>query len=444
MARPTFQIDQARLRGLRHEKGLTQTELAHKVARCLGTPDTATLARHYQRVEETGKTSSKYARALAEILGVSMPLLQGAEDPEKDLDPYSYLQYIRELLKEQLDKGTNEALCALDMRYRKQYDEEGWDFLTSDLAERIEQAQLVRNPRQITELVALTGITEQQLLAPANIRGFWFFAVRSRVFNCTEIVDGTSSLTLRVGDILKEHLEHLGNDSEIRLSRDQSWIRIEIVRPRVNDRMYIDIARTQPGENGLRWVDTSWREDFFLDPGLVENAYANADVVTDFSGRTAPGDPHRLRLIVTEHDGTYGNPLRRMVVRGEIDDLPVSLRESCAKEASVRILFMNWLTSGLRDALVPHLSRYPAGDWQISENDIGIDLMLKNRRNSNHGYFEVKYRIRLAEEVQPGAFARVPVRKHHIDKLQKDIKEWLTEGYVPYQTDTPVPDFEPL
>jgi len=444
MARPTFKIDQTRLRGLRQERGFTQVTLAEKVGTLLGKFDISTVARHYQRIEDTGQTSSKYAQALATILGVSVSMLQGTEDPDAGPDPYVYLEYVRQLLKEQLDSGTNNALNALDAQYRQQYDEDGWELLTSDLAERIEQAQLVRNPRQIAELVALTGITEQQLLAPANIRGFWFLAVKSRMFNSSEIIDGASLVTLRIGDILKEQLEHLGNDSHIRLYRDQPWTRIEVIRPRVNDRMYIDIARAQPGENGLRWIDTSWRDDFFLDPGLIEQAYANADVVTDFSGKTAPADPHRLRLVVTEHDGTYGEPLRRMVVRGEIDDLPAPVQENFANEASTRILFMNWLTSGLRDALVPHLALYPVADWKISANDIGIDIMFKNRRHSNHGYFEIKYRIMLAEEIQPGTYGRVPMRKHHVGKLQKDIERWLAKGCVPYQTDTPVPDFEPV
>jgi hypothetical protein len=330
------------------------------------------------------------------------------------------------------------------MQYRQRYHDDGWECLTDDLAERIEQAQLVRNPQQIAELVTLTGIPKEQLLAPANIRGFWFIAVRSRMLDCTEIVEGATSVTLRVGDILKEHLGHLGYDSEIHLQHDKPWTRIEIVRPRVNDRMYIDIARAQPGENGLRWIDTSWREDFVLTPGLIEQAYDNADVVTDFSGKTTPGDIHRLRLVVTEHDGTYGDPLRRMVVRGEIDNLPAALKETMAKEACSRLLFTNWLTSGLRDALVPHLVQHPAADWQISANRSGIDFKLKNRRESSHGFFEIKYRVTLTEEVRSNTFECVPVRKHHIDKLQKDIEEWLTEGYVPYETDTVVPNFEPV
>jgi transcriptional regulator with XRE-family HTH domain len=444
MGRPTFKIDQARLRGLRQEQGLTQTVLACKVAALLGTLSDPTQARQYQRIEKTGKTSVKYAKALATILNVSTSLLQGAEDPDTGPDPYSYVQHIRGLLKEQLDNGTSQALRVLDMQYRQRYHDDGWECLTDDLAERIEQAQLVRNPQEIAELVTLTGIPKEQLLAPANIRGFWFIAVRSRMLDCTEIVEGATSVTLRVGDILKEHLGHLGHDSEIHLRRDKPWTRIEIVRPRVNDRMYIDIARAQPGENGLRWIDTSWREDFVLTPGLIEQAYGNADVVTDFSGRTTPGDMHRLRLVVTEHDGTYGDPLRRMVVRGEIDNLPAAFKETIAKEACTRLVFTSWLTSGLRDALVPHLVQHPAANWQISANRSGIDFKLKNRRESNHGFFEIKYRLTLTEEVRSNTFECVPMRKHHIEKLKKDIEEWLTEGYVPYETDTVVPDFEPV
>ena len=66
---------------MREDKGLTQEALALKVARLLKRPDEGSPLRHYHRVEQTGQTSSAYAAALASVLGVSGPLLQGPEGP---------------------------------------------------------------------------------------------------------------------------------------------------------------------------------------------------------------------------------------------------------------------------------------------------------------------------------------------------------------------------
>ena len=82
MVRPAFRIDQARLRAVREEQGLSQATVARKVASLMGRPVTDSLTRHYQRIEDTGQTSSGYAKALAEVLSTSVPLLQCHENQE--------------------------------------------------------------------------------------------------------------------------------------------------------------------------------------------------------------------------------------------------------------------------------------------------------------------------------------------------------------------------
>jgi len=94
MARPSFAVDPIRLRALREENGLTQAALAARVAQQMSKPETDSLVRHCQRGEETGQTSLSYATALATVLSVSVPLLQGLEGS----DPNVYLQQMRTLL----------------------------------------------------------------------------------------------------------------------------------------------------------------------------------------------------------------------------------------------------------------------------------------------------------------------------------------------------------
>lgn len=441
MGRPKFKIDQVRLRALREELGLTQANVAQKVAQQLGTPDTQSLCRHYQRIEETGQTSSKYAKALATVLGVSVALLHGLEDPE----PPSYLEHIQRLLKAQLDGGTNHALQNLLARHAKDDEEYALAHLTEDIAERIEHVLLVRNPARMANLMQLTGLSEPELIAPANVRGFWFLSVSSRTLNCTEVVDGASPVSWRIGEIMAEYLSLRGSDSTVRMWHDKPWLRIEICCPRIRDRMLIDLTRCQPDATGLRWIEAGWRDEFFLLPAIIDHAYKTADVVTDFSNKTLPSDLHRLRLVVTEHIGLFSNEIRRMVVRGRIDNIPESVKENFAKECSSRLLFVNWLTSGLRDALMPHLAAYPASQWHVSTFDAAaVEIKCEDPRFPGAACAELRYRIMLAEEVGPSAFDRVPVRKSDIEQLQKHIEGWLAEGFSPADDDEPVPDFEPI
>lgn len=444
MGRPTFKIDEVRLLGLRQQKGMTQLVLAKKVAERLGTPAVRSdkdLVRHYQRIEEKGNPSCKYAEALASVLGVSLPLLQGLEVP----DPNYYLQHIQSLLKEQLDIGTNHALQGMLEHHAKGAEENALKWLTEEIAERIEQVQLVRNPDAIKNLIQLTGLPESELLSPANVRGFWFISVRSPTYNCTEIVDGASTVGFRIGEIMRELLSTHESDSVVRMRRDKPWIRIEIDRPRFRYATHIDVTRCQPDETGLRWIDNSWLDAFFVELPIIDSAYAHADVVTDFSEKTSPGDLHRLRLIVTEHDETSGKELRRMVIRGGIEDIPETVKENFARECSSRILFMSWLTPGLRDALMPHLAAHPASSWHVSTNGAAaVDIKLKDSRYPSSLFAVLLYRITLAEEVGRNAYDRVPVREKDLAQLQSKIEGWLAKDYSPTDDDEPLPGFEPI
>lgn len=438
MGRPSFAINPTRLRALREEKGLTQGALATSAAKLMCKPVTESLARHYQRIEETGQTSVGYATALADVLGVSVSLLQGLENP----DPNAYLRYVKTLLAQQLNAGQSQTLCDLLSQRARDDKEQALNHLAEDLAERIEQVQLVRNPTMVAELVALTKLSEGDLLAPANVRGFWFLSVKSRIINHSEVVDGVSALNYRIAEVMQSYLAALRDDSTIRMWYDRPWVRIEICRPRIRDRMLVDFTRCQPDVTGLRWVAPSWHDEFFLESGLVSSAFANADVVTDFMGRVAPADFGCLRFVVDEHDGTHGAPLRRMVVDGGVGQMPGYLKENFARDCSTRILFVNWLTNGLRKALMPHLAVNAALGWHVSVNGGAVEVSLKDPRNRGIIYAEMRYRITLAEETAAGKFEIVPVRDKELEELRQNIEAWLVEDDVDRDDVDERPDFE--
>jgi hypothetical protein len=171
----------------------------------------------------------------------------------------------------------------------------------------------------------------------------------------------------------------------------------------------------------------SWRDRFFLEPALTAAAYASADVVTGFDGRTAPADPRRLRFVIAEYAGMYEKVIGRTTVDGDVGAMPESLRESAARDGFTRGLFMNWLTEGLRATLLPRLGTRPPSAWLLRVNGAGVEISLRDSRGRDGIFAELQYRIVLAEETEAGQFDPVPVREKDLEGLQQQIRNWLAE-----------------
>jgi transcriptional regulator with XRE-family HTH domain len=442
MGRPTFKIDCKRLRRLRDEKGMTQLSLAMEASRLLGTAkcrDNATLISDYQRIERKGRTSRKTASALAAVLEVSVEVLQGIEGPE----PSDYLERIKKQLQKQFDKGATPSLIQALKHEAESDPDDALASLAEQIGERIETAQLGRNPSAIADLCTLTGLSESELLAPANVIGHWFVTVTSRICNRSDIIYGVSALGYHVKELVGSSLNHFGSDGVIQMWRDKPWFRLEIVRPRINDRMRIDFVRCQSDANGLRWIDSSWRDDFFIESDLINWAYSAANFVSDFSGKSAPGDLHRLRLRVTEHDGPYRQAGRQMIISRHFEEMPETVKENFKRESESHHLFVSWLVADLRRALALHLRMYPAQCWRVSGSAC-IDIHFTEPRFAPGSSGDLRYRISLVEEISTNEFVPVPWREIDKAKLREKIEDWLREG-LEHVTDTELlPCFKPI
>lgn len=445
MARPTFQIDQQRLRALRKEKDFTQLELATKAkAALLGDTNgqsNATLISCYQKIEATGKTSRKMATTLAKILDVSVELLKGNEQPE----PLDYLKRITSLLEEQIESKENSALQHTFARMADEGSDDPLPHLVKEISERIEAVQLGRNPSEITELVKLTGLSECELLKPANVLGHWFVTVKSYLGKKSYIFHDVSDVSYQIQKKIDEHLSHFPLDCSIDMRRDGSWFRMAI-----NARlpMHIDFVRCHPDSKGLCWSPASWRDEFFLYDSFLDWSYSAANLVTDFEGKKSPLNRQQLRLIVTENvvsvkDGPVVHSQRRMVISGRLDEIPESTKEGFLRESSVHCLYESWLVADLRQALMPHLAKYPAECWEISTYD-GIAIRLTPPRTRGKLILdELRYHITLVEEVSPDEHIRAPWRQKDQENLRDKIKGWLKSPYVPYAEDDSMPIFKP-
>lgn len=432
MGRPTFTIDGQRLKELREGAGKTQLSIAKETHAKLGIthPSTdKTLESDYQRIERTGRTSRPRAEALAEILGITVEVLQGKCVPE----PVDYVAGIAERLKERfLAPGNDMLVHALEGT--SEPSDGAMRQLAEVVSERIESAQLARNPADLAELTELTGMPESELLKPANVQGYWLVVANGACDRRTQLVRGTSDLVWHLREIAGDLLNAPGSDGSVRMFRDGPWFRVEI-RPRANPNTHFrfDFVRCAPiDDKGIRWIKATLREFFDIQISFKRWAYSASNFVTDFEGRHSPfGDVRRLRLLVTKHEGTW-HPTGRMVVYGDLDKINDEIVEQFRRGNSVHAFVQERLIRDLKQSLAPLLAEYPQTCWSVRKNAgrvaLDLDETKTRKRPIQDCHFGMKYRIDLIEEVGEREFTPVPWRDTDVDQLQDEIKEMLSDS----------------
>lgn len=422
--RPSFKLDKQRLRSLRKEKGLSLVELSNAIS--VHYPNwgrgssEATLTANYQRIERTGSTSRKTAEAIAKALDVSLAFLEGKEVP----DSADYLKQIIKMIGEQIANGGNQALLSALADLNAPSKDDGLEWLAEDISERIEAVQLGRNPAEIADLVAYTGLSESELLTPANLKGHWFVTIASRVCNRSDILHGAGQIRWHIKEQVEEYFKESTTDGTIRMWRDGYWYRIEIARPSRRDLMRIDFVRCQPDANGLRWAAQSWRDEYLIADPLTDWARSSYNFVSAFEAPTSPQNIEQLRLIVTEHEGSYAQATGTELVNGRLDEIHIRTKEGFARESRSHYLVVSWLLADLRERLEPKLAAYPLQYWRVA-GDQCIDLLLEPHYSDRLTPRGIRYRIRLVEELASGELVTTPWRHSDIQLAIEKIQSWL-------------------
>lgn len=421
--RTSIQLIPSRLRGLREEKGLSQREVGEALARqSLRSAGSSleTLTHGYQRIERSGRTSPKTASALAQLLGVTVAVLEGKDCPE----PADYKARMLALLKAQLEQGGNSKLESALRREVESgsNEEEALEWLADNVGLRIEAAQLARNPDELAELAELTGLPHEKILEPAYVEGHWLVAISVHGHFGTEIVRGTAGALRQIHDAVGDRLDHFGSDGVIRMRRDGRWYRLEIEQASSRRPMRIDFVRCQPTADGLRWLPPSWDEEWWIDEGLREWAYGAANFVSGLDGIQHPNDATRLRLLVIVFTGDSTIDARQTAISAEI---PNDVMSRFAREASTHALALNWLGGELHEFLGPRLSEHPKRRWTIAENGSSIDISFWPLPTANDIPHGLRYRIQLVEAAAGGQFSSVPWRRKDRTALKSRIESWL-------------------
>lgn len=423
--RPSLKLDKQRLRGLRKEKGLTQLALSQLISEHSPTwgrgASDKTLTTDYQRIEREGKTSQKTAEAIAKALDVSLELLEGKGMP----DSATYLKHIMLLIREQIAKGNNPALMSDLAALNASSQEEGIEWLAEDISERIESIQLGRNPTEIAELVAHTGISESELLKPAHLEGYWFITISRRGWAEPAILHGADQIRTFIRDLINEiPFASFSSDQAIRIWRDGIWYRLEISGGLRKHTMRIDFVRCQPDEKGLRWVGQSWRDEYLIDPQLIYLANKTFNFVTAFEAPTSPQNVDQLRLKITEYSGIDYKSTGEEIIKGNLDELHPQTKRSFALKGNSHSLITSQLLAGLRKSLMPKSKIHPIEYWRVT-GEGSIDICLEPLRVDLKALPGIRYQITLVEELSSGKDVPAPWRQADIEKAKETIRSWL-------------------
>lgn len=420
MRHPSFKIDRQRLHELREKRGLTQAALARQICDRLGLEqDEETYTASYRRIEKRGSTSRERAEAIANILDVPLADLQGSIAP----DPRSYEKWILELLTEQLSQGNASLQRVLD---EESGAEGALEWMARDVGRRIESAQLARNPAELAELSQLTGLSQDEILKPANVDGHWLVLANEMGGTRTEVVRGGNGVMALILEFVGDRLDHQrGSDDRIRMYRASPWYRLEIEQLRGRFVIRIDFVRCLPDANGLRWLKPRRRDVWLVEDPLMDWACSVVNFVTGFDGSPQPGDVRRLRLRVTEYSGKQSERLSEHVVAGFLEEIPDERFDAYQAEGVSHSTATRMLGSALQDLLKPNLSAYPRKCWEVTVTDDGCALYLWPTAGMQGSPYGLRYRIQLVEETAPGQFRPVPWRHKDREDLKQRIEAWL-------------------
>lgn len=438
LARPTFKIDPNRLRGLREESRLTQLKVAKQahaiLAKSLQTAN-ETILSSYQRIERTGKTSKAMAAALAQVFETTVDILQGGDVLEDSADVISRIEH---QLLEQKNSGNNVALLHAFAQHVKTYvgpidEDDCMREFAHDIGTQIEGALIGQHSDEIARLAKLTGWTEEQLQQPGGVNGHWLLLTSINGSRETEIVLGTSEVMFRIRTTFEKWVKWSESDGQISLHCSLPWFHVEIAHPRFQRRRCkFSFVRCKPEVTGLKWVNPTWRDKFWLEDPLKEWAFSNANFFTDFDGKVMPEDVRRLKFRVLERNGK-GNFQRVAYSKGYLEELPEDVLQNFKSEGNGHLIVINWLANGLAQSLAPYLTAYPLECWSIRAGTCHIAILLDIpyrllRANNELVYCNgIKYSIDLVEETSPSVYRSVPWRDDSVADVSSLLKKDMLE-----------------
>lgn len=427
--RPSFQINGKRLRQIRESKGFTQEQLMQLVQQHSGKDtrhtSSETLKTSYRRWEKTGHIHPKNAECLAQILRITMAVLQG----QAPAAAQSRFDAITARIQERLDAGHQPLQEMLDAeaatelhtihismggsaphdKTQEQEHQQHLRFVAERLTQRMEYAQLSQDQNELQELSDLFGYSLIELQQPVSEDGLWLLLQDGGAAAQPRLFQGIHALQFDVINTIKTHLEGAPCDSRIAFQQEGPWFRIQIIDRHLDEKskgqVRLSFVRSQASESGLQWTQPTWREEFSLQD--LESAllwYSNYVKGLD-AREKGPSNLANLKLAVYQRPsraefeqfglgvkdklvaigGGYREQIKaREDAAGNLSEVEITdyiegLKKTLdhrAKTADAHDLVTQWLCSNLLNNMQALLSDWPLQYWQFKACKSRIDIQL--------------------------------------------------------------------
>jgi hypothetical protein len=191
-------------------------------------------------------------------------------------------------------------------------------------------------------------------------------------------------------------------------------------------------VRCKPEVSGLKWVNPTWRDQFWLEEPLQNWAFNNANFFTGFDGKNRPDDVRRLRFRVRERVAK-GEFQRVAYSKGDLEELPEQVFQNFKAEGISHSLVISWLANGLARSLLTLLTSYPPECWSFRAGTCHIAILLDipfrlSRANNELIYGNgSKYSIDLVEETSSGVYQAAPWRDDSVAKVGSLLEKRMLE-----------------
>jgi hypothetical protein len=209
-------------------------------------------------------------------------------------------------------------------------------------------------------------------------------------------------------------------------------------------------VRCQPTETGLIWVVPTDNDGFWL--GQMSNgAYEYFDYVKTSDGIQSPSVIANLCLLLkkylspqeVEAQQASSEETLLEVHHGAVSEMPASTLASFSKDGRAKFIVVNWLCSGLWEALLPHLSEWPLKYWSVDAAPGRIDIRVRADQIPIREWktfacpppFGTRLSISLAELTDSGRHKSVPWSHTSVEdvcaKLNRSFQETLATSQAP-------------
>nr|WP_315848373.1 hypothetical protein [uncultured Rhodoferax sp.] len=390
-----------------------------------------------RRWEKNGTMQADLAQHLAEVLQITVAILQGslpAPAPSK-------VDEMEVRLRKLIAGGSNPRLAEELANFE---DEENQArALAMRICSRLEIAQLSQAQEEFQDLAAITGYSMKELLEPTSFQGFWMLIGTGPLGPArTEILAGVSDVLYKVRTEMQSCLEGLHqSDAHVTFAEEKHWFRVTIHDPR-HPRLTrsLRFVRCQPKESGLQWSSPTWQDRYWVE-ALPNDACEYANFVTGFDSLRLPSDCRNLRFAVTktptlkdfEERGPDAPPEIVELTVGDLAELPAETLESFRREGNAHALVISWLAADLWDRLLPLMSDWPLECWSFRAAHSRIDILLNvpyrlyaNSKAPLH--FGHRFSVMLYEIDADGGQKRAPWRQKNVAYVHERLTKALLQA----------------